>query len=49
MKNEISKKITIAIVDTEMILNGETDATKENLSATIEILNEAKRMILKLD
>jgi len=47
-KDEVIKNISIAIVDTEMLLNDEVENTKENLESTIERLNEAKTMVEEL-
>ena len=47
-KDEVIKKLSIAIVDTEMLLNGEVENTDENLRSTIEILQEAKKMVKEL-
>jgi len=47
-KDEVIKNISIAIVDTEMLLNDEVENTKENLESTIERLNEAKTIVKEL-
>ena len=47
-KDEVIKNISIAIVDTKMLLNDEVENTKENLESTIERLTEAKQMVEKL-
>ena len=47
-KDEVIRNLSIAIVDLEMLLDEEVEHTKENLENTIERLNEAKNIVIKL-
>ena len=46
--DQVIRNLSIAIVDLEMLLDEEVEHTKENLENTIERLNEAKNIVIKL-
>ena len=47
-KEEVISKITMAIVDLEMMESGDAEVSTENFQSTIETLVESRDMINKL-